>query len=162
METTPTKESIINHFRGEKVGAGQWLCVSARNEKKLDPRILTLWDAVGHVKAAVLAAVKDWTSIRRLPEAGLLVCENSRLRLFKASTEEGFGDGCKYIAISRERPVDTVAKTYFDTAGRMPSTTGPRKRIKSAKGAQQQQETGNSMIDDSVPSVQGANALSTR
>jgi hypothetical protein len=161
MPTMPTLQTIINHFRCGKDGTGKWLLVAARNEKKMDPRILTLWGAVGHEKAAVLTAVKDWTSKRRLASEGLVVDEASHLRLFKASPEEAYGDNCKFISIGLVRPVDTVAETYLDSAREVPSTTGPRKRIKSAKGAQQQ-ETGNSMIDGSVPSVQGANALSTR
>lgn len=127
----------------------------------MDPRILTIWDAVGHEKAAVLTSVKDWTDKRRFSASGLIVDQDSKLKIFRASPEEGFGDNNKYISISRVRPVDTVNKKYFDGAGGTSTSTGPRKRIKSAKAAQQE-GTGNDMIDDSVPMVEGANALSTR
>lgn len=169
MATAPTKQTIIDHFRNGRKGTGKWLLVSARNEEKRDPRVLTLWDAVGHEKAAVLTAVKDWTKKGKMPAAGLIVDRASGLRVFKASAEESHGSGCTYMAIGGGRPGATVVATYFDGAGGVPTPSGPRKRIKSFKAAAKQ-EMDDSVIkgvtpvatDDGVSSVERTNALSTR
>jgi len=169
MEKVPTKQTIIDHFSNGRKGTGKWLLVSAPNDK-FDHRFETLWGAVGHEKAAVLTAVKDWTKKGKMPAVGFIIDSASGLRVLKASRGEGHGSGNRFIAfvVVGGRPA-TVADTYLDGAVRTPSPTGPRKRVKSFK-ASEKQEIDNSAIkgvtpvatNDGVSSVERTNALSTR
>mmetsp|Transcript_59165 Transcript_59165/g.118756 ORF Transcript_59165/g.118756 Transcript_59165/m.118756 type:complete len:277 (+) Transcript_59165:118-948(+) len=168
METVPTKQTLIDHFINEGKWHGKWLLVSARNEKSVDKRICRLWDAVvGLDKASVLAAVAEWTKKGKKSSTGLVIDTVSRLRVFKASQEEAYGDGGKYIAFGEKRPELSVHATYLDGAV-LPTPTGTRKRMKSSKAAEEQ-EMDNSAIKEELPvatncsvsSVEGTNALST-
>jgi hypothetical protein len=167
-ETVPTKQTLIDHFINEGKWHGKWLLVSARNEKSVDKRICRLWDSVvGLDKASVLAAVAEWTKKGKKSSTGLVIDTVSRLRVFKASQEEAYGDGGKYIAFGEKRPELSVHATYLDGAV-LPTPTGTRKRMKSSKAAEEQ-EMDNSAIKEELPvatncsvsSVEGTNALST-